>query len=127
MSPLWLARQKAQALDAITDSGTQLVILIWVGLLATAWLVLHRDRNPDNRRPPIVGVQKHGRIYYVRKDELDASEAAGQANRPTNHDWPTRAHRSTESDERGKRQQITNAAALAVITSLLAGVALFGQ
>jgi hypothetical protein len=114
-------------LDAITDSGTQLVVLVWIGILATAWLLLNRERNPRDRRPPIVAVQKHGRVYYVRKDVLDASESADQANHSLNHDRPARSHRPTDQNARDTRQHIAYATVLAVVISLLTGVALFGQ
>src|SRR3712207_5871852 len=53
---------------ATATSMQAISILAWIGLCVAAWMLLTRSRNSDDDPSPIVGVQRNGRTYYVRKD-----------------------------------------------------------
>jgi len=114
-----------------TISGTGgfelIIVMLWLVAVTAVWLFLSRGASRDNRRPPIVGVQKHGRIYYVRKDVLDASEALSQPNRSTSRAWPGQVSGRGEQTGRDQRQRVVRTIILMAIASLVAGVVLTGQ
>ena len=45
------------------------IVLVMTGVLALFWMLLSRANSDD--RETIVGVQRHGRTYFVRRDHLD--------------------------------------------------------
>jgi hypothetical protein len=111
-------------------TSTQMIIgLVWVGMLAVAWLVLMYGRDSDDRRPPVVGVQRHGRTYFVRKDTLDRIDTPGQENCGSDSSWTGGTHRF--ATRRGKRvehrRRVIDTVVLTALASVIAGIVLFGQ
>jgi hypothetical protein len=47
-------------------------LVLWTVLLACAWLILVRSDAPPDDPETVVGVQRHGRTYFVRREMLDS-------------------------------------------------------
>jgi hypothetical protein len=93
--------------DLIMLSGG---FVLWTVLLACAWLILVRSDAPPDDPETVVGVQRHGRTYFIRRDMLDSLDG---------HYEPSLWHRLRETliDDPGLRLR---AIAVATVLTLMA-------
>jgi hypothetical protein len=109
-----------------TLTSTQIIIVLaWLALFAGAWLLLTRERRSDNDPDPIVGVQRGGRTYYVRKELLDRASARSS---PAGTDWLGRQDEPYRSCGRNLRHRLSVRTMLGItaVASLIAGAVLLG-
>lgn len=52
------------------ETADVITLTAWALAFGAGWLLLSRARMRDDRRPPIVGVQRRGRVYFMRRDAL---------------------------------------------------------